>query len=93
MPNQDVSGTSLSINMVCLSRAAYLHDGSQGLELLWQLDRFPHIKLLCLDSAYQSEFEKAAELYGFKIEISQKPQSSLGLVPQKGRWQVERSFS
>ena len=73
--------------------AANLHDGSQGLELLWQLERFPRIKLLCLDSAYQGEFEEAAELYGFKTEISQKPQSSLGFVPQKGRWHAERCFS
>ena len=32
------------------------------------------------------------DIYQWKIDISQKPESAKGFVPQTGRWQVERSF-
>ncbi len=45
------------------------------------------------DSAYRGEFTEAASIYGWIVEIAQKPESGKGFVPQKGRWQVERSFA
>jgi hypothetical protein len=45
------------------------------------------------DHSYCGEFEEAAKEYGYRVVISQKPESQHGFVPQKGRWQVERSFA
>lgn len=73
--------------------AAHCHDGIEGIELLWKLEPFDRLTLICADKAYRGEFTAAAELYGWKVNIEQKPESSEGFVPQKGRWQVERSFS
>lgn len=73
--------------------AANCHDGQEGIELLWKLEQFKRLDLFCLDKAYQGEFLEALELYGWRAEIEQKPESQTGFVPQKGRWQVERSFA
>jgi transposase len=42
----------------------------------------------------RGEFGDVVEnVYKWKIEITQKPESKQGVIPQKGRWQVERSIS
>jgi transposase len=44
--------------------------------------------------AYRGEFSAVVEdIYKWEIEITQKPESQQGFVPQRGRWQVERSIS
>lgn len=73
--------------------AANCHDGQQGIELLWKLEQFERLDLFCLDKAYQGEFLEVLELYGWRGEIRQKPESQKGFIPQNGRWQVERSFA
>jgi transposase len=73
--------------------AAHCHDGIEGIELLWKLEPFERLELICADKAYRGEFMEAAELYGWSVEFGQKPESTDGFIPQKGRWQVERSFS
>ena len=73
--------------------AANCHDSPQGVELLWKLEQFERIELFCLDKAYKGQFLDALDLYGWKGEIAQKPESQKGFIPQNGRWQVERSFA
>ena len=73
--------------------AANVNDGKAGLEMLWQLEGNERLELFCLDKAYEGEFMEALSIYGWKGEVAQKPESSSGFVPQKGRWQVERSFA
>lgn len=74
--------------------AANQQDGIAGIELLWKADAVSaNLKLICADYAYQGEFVKASACCGFAVEITQKPPSSKGFIPQKGRWQVERAFA
>jgi putative transposase len=74
--------------------AANKSDGEQGKELFWQLDtQAQRLQLIRADKAYRGDFETCAEYYNWKVEISQKPPTEKGFVPQSGRWQVERSFA
>lgn len=75
--------------------SAQVHDGQGGFELLWQVDESSdRLQIICADLAYRGEFSEVVEnIYKWKIEITQKPESAQGFVPQKGRWQVERSIS
>lgn len=74
--------------------AANIHDTEAGIELLWQLDQASdRLELICGDKAYRGYFSTCAEYYKWKVEITQKPESQKGFVPQSGRWQVERSFA
>ena len=73
--------------------AAHCHDGIEGIELLWKLEPFKRLELICADKAYRGDFIQSAELYGWRVDVGQKSESAQGFVPQKGRWQVERSFS
>lgn len=87
----DSQGLPLAISVT----SAQVHDGQGGFELLWQLEQgSQRIELVCADLAYRGEFSEVVEnIYKWKMDISQKPPSNQGFVPQKGRWQVERSFS
>lgn len=86
----DVLGLPLAMHV----SAANIHDTEAGIELLWQLDQASdRLELICADKAYRGHFSTCAEYYKWKVEISQKPQSVRGFVPQSGRWQVERSFA
>ena len=72
--------------------AANKQDGTEGLELLWQLDKATsRLELIRADGAYKGEFTTYATYYHYQVEINQKPETIKGFVPQKGRWQVERS--
>lgn len=86
---------SLGLPIAISVTSAQVHDGQGGFELLWQLEeRSDRLSLICADLAYRGEFSSAVEdIYKWRIEITQKPESPQGFVPQKGRWQVERSFS
>jgi transposase len=50
------------------------------------------LELIRGDKAYGKMFKEAASWYNFEVDTSQRPPSEKGFVPQKGRWQVERSF-
>lgn len=85
----DVLGLPLALHV----SAANVHDGEAGKELLWQLDKVSkRLELLRADKAYRGEFVQCADYYNWTVEISQKPPSEQGFIPQTGRWQVERSF-
>jgi len=74
--------------------SAQEHDGPAGVELLWQLEQASNrLTLIRADQAYSGYFKDCAQLYNWTVETSQKPESQQGFVPQKGRWQVERSFA
>lgn len=84
----------LGLPVAILVTAANSHDGIAGLDMLWRLEKeSQRLTLIRADQAYQGEFYKAASYYNWTVEISQKPESTKGFVPQKGRWQVERSFA
>lgn len=85
----DKYGLPLAIHV----SAASCHDSPEGIELLWQLEKYQRIELCCVDNAYHGTFEESIKLYEWNIEFGQKPESSQGFVPQSGRWQVERSFA
>jgi putative transposase len=85
---------SLGLPLAVVVTAANVHDGQAGLDLLWQMEEASkRIELIRADHSYQGYFVEAASYYGWKVEISQKPESKQGFVPQKGRWFVERSFA
>lgn len=70
------------------------HDGQAGLNILHQIKAVSQrMSLIRADGTYKGEFEQAAFWYDYEVEITQKPESVKGFVPQKGRWQVERSFA
>ncbi|WP_462265352.1 transposase [Mucilaginibacter sp.] len=51
------------------------------------------MKVLYADGACRGSFAATVEqVYHRQINISPKPEPAQGFVPQKGRWQVERSF-
>lgn len=73
---------------------ANANDGQEGVELLAELEKnYKSVQNITVDAAYKNTFEQAAFWCGIEVEISQKPESTKGFVPQKNRWQVERSFS
>lgn len=86
----DVLGLPLAIHI----GPANVHDSVEGIELLWQIEEASsRIELLTADKAYRGEFEDiVTQIYGWRMETSQKPPSQKGFVPQSKRWQVERSF-
>jgi transposase len=86
----DTLGLPLALHV----SAANKHDGQEGIELLWQLERASdRLTLIRTDKAYKGEFTTSAGYYHWQVEASQKPESAQGFVPQTGRWQVERSFA
>lgn len=86
----DTLGLPLAI-YVC---AANIHDSICGIELLPILSHTAkELKLIRADNAYKGEFITSAGWCGYTVEISQKPPSEKGFVPQTGRWQVERTFA
>jgi transposase len=86
----DTLGLPLAI-YVC---AANIADGNAGIELLPILEKTsPKLELIRADQAYKKTFTEAASWCNFKVEVTQKPPTEKGFVPQTGRWQVERSFA
>jgi transposase len=87
----DILGLPIAISVT----SAQVHDGQGGFELLWQVEESSdRLRTICADLAYRGEFSDVVEnIYKWNIDISQKPESKEGFIPQKGRWQVERSIS
>ncbi len=87
----DKLGLPLAISV----SAADVHGSTGGYDLLWQIEKnSKRMELVRADGAYRGELSKVVEqLYKWKMEITQKPEPQQGFVPQKGRWQVERSFA
>ena len=45
-----------------------------------------------MKGTYKGYFKECAAWYKWKVEITQRPPNEKGFVPQKGRWQVERTL-
>jgi putative transposase len=85
---------SLGLPIVISVTAANVYDGNEGKELLPEIKKVSsRMELIRADDTYKGSFVEEAKHYGWVIEFGQKPESKKGFVPQKGRWQVERSFS
>ena len=82
----------LGLPMALHVSAANCHDGTEGRELLWQLAPIKRLETIAADGTYKGQFEQDADWYNWTVEITQKPPSEKGFVPQSARWQVERSF-
>ena len=86
----DTLGLPLAIHV----SAANVYDGQAGIELLWQLEKASkRLELIRADNAYKGQFVIAAGYYKWQVDITQKPPSDKGFIPQSGRWQVERTFA
>lgn len=86
----DTLGLPLAI-YVC---AANIYDSVAGIELFPILDKTAKkLQLIRADNAFKGGFIEAASWCHYSVEITQKPPTEQGFVPQKGRWQVERSFA
>lgn len=86
----DVLGLPLAMHV----SPANVHDGQEGIELLWQLEQASdRMELIRADGHYKGTFTECADYYNWKVEVTKKPESQQGFVPQTQRWQVERSFA
>lgn len=74
--------------------AANIADGQAGIELFSLIKQTKkNLKLIRADKAYGSTYTESAKWCGYTVEISQKPPTEKGFVPETGRWQVERTFA
>lgn len=74
--------------------AANMQDGVAGKELLpCAAATTKRLQIIRADNAYRGNFMQDAQWCGYEVEITQKPPTEKGFVPQIGRWQVERSFA
>lgn len=86
----DTLGLPLAIEVTAANTPDYLG----GFELLAETDpEQQRLQLIRADQHYAKNFKEAAAWFGIEVENTKKPNSKQGFVPQKGRWQVERSFS
>lgn len=87
----DTLGLPLSIKV----SAANVSDNQAGIKAVEELKGcVPRLKKITADNGYKLTFtEHVKDNFGWEIEIAQKPESTKGFIPQKNRWQVERSFS
>jgi putative transposase len=93
---------SLGLPIVIKVTAANIYDGNAGIELLPQIQKISsRMELIRADDTYKGSFVEEAKAYGWVVEFGQKPESDVvkkqdgkkKFIPQKGRWQVERSFA
>lgn len=100
--NKNVNGRKrhLAVDTMGLPWAIHVgranqHDGEAGLELLPKLEglELERLRLIRGDAAYSKVFAEGAEWYGWEVDTAQRPPTQKGFIPEKNRWQVERSFA
>jgi putative transposase len=86
----DTQGLPFSVKVT----AANVSDNQAGILAVDLLkEKVPRLEKITADMGYKNAFIEHINLnHNWKVEIAQKPESSEGFVPQKNRWQVERSF-
>ena len=86
----DTLGLPLSIKVT----AANVSDNQAGILAVDLLKgKVPRLQKITADMGYKNTFvEYVSSTCEWEVEIAQKPESSMGFIPQKNRWQVERSF-
>ena len=74
--------------------AANISDNQAGILAVDLLQsKVPRLEKITADMGYKNAFiEHINTKYGWEVEIAQKPESTTGFIPQKNRWQVERTF-
>ena len=74
--------------------AANISDNQAGILAVDLLNgKVPRLQKITADMGYKVAFKEHIESnYKWTVEVMQKPESTTGFVPQKNRWQVERSF-
>lgn len=74
--------------------AANISDNQAGILAVDSLKgKVPRLQKITADMGYKTTFKEYIETYyKWAVEITQKPESTKGFIPQKNRWQVERSF-
>jgi putative transposase len=87
----DTLGLPLAIKVT----PANVSDNEAGIKALEELKgNVTRLQKITADNGYKLTFtEHVKDNFGWEVEIAQKPESTKGFVPQKNRWQVERSFS
>jgi putative transposase len=85
---------SLGLPITISVTAANVYDGNEGKNLIKKIQNVTsRLTLIRADDTYKGSFVDEAKALGYDVEFGQKPESTKGFVPQKGRWQVERSFA
>lgn len=86
----DTLGLPLAIKVT----AANLSDNQAGILAVDLLKgKVPRLQKITSDMGYKNTFQEYVEVnYKWDVEVAQKPESTKGFIPQKNRWQVERSF-
>ena len=83
----------LGLPLAFFVSSANEHDGIAGIELFPQLDaNSKRMELLRTDGIYRGYFEECANICGYTVERTKKPNDGTNFIPQTGRWQVERTF-
>lgn len=87
----DKLGLPLAIKVT----AANVSDNEAGIAAVESLKgKVPRLKKIAADAGYKLGFiSHVEEHYKWEVEIAQRPESTKGFVPEKNRWQVERSLS
>lgn len=85
----------LGLPLVIHVTAANVSDNQAGILALEKLEgKTERLKVIAADNGYKNSFvDEVKNKLDVIVEIAQKPESSQGFVPEKNRWQVERSFS
>jgi len=70
------------------------HDGEAGLELLPKAEGLSLERLTTIraDNAYGGVFKDATRWDGWDTDTTQRPSEEKSFIPEKNRWQVERTF-
>jgi transposase len=86
----DTLGLPFSIKVT----AANISDNQAGILAVDLLKgKVPRLQKITADMGYKNTFQEYIKVnYKWEVEIAQKPESTKGFIPQKNRWQVERSF-
>lgn len=69
-------------------------DNQAGIQAVEELrGKVLRLQKITADNGYKTTFiEHMNKEFKWEVEITQKPESAQGFIPQKNRWQVERSF-
>ena len=86
----DKLGLPLAIKVT----AANISDNQSGILAIDLLKgKVSRLKKIAADNGYKNTFcQYVEDTYKWEVEIAQRPESSTGFIPEKNRWQVERSF-
>lgn len=85
----------LGLPLVIKVTAANIADNEAGIQAVKLLQgKAPRLEKIAADQGYKDSFiNYVTQHHGWDVEIAQKPESQKGFIPEKNRWQVERSFS